>query len=378
MTIINKTIPVGLIIAVTTVLLPASVLADDGPVGGSIPSSIFDTDNDGLISKEEFNSVFTEFDKNADGKLNREEMLKGRRELMDKRYEMLIQQRREMRPGRMGGMMPTFSDCDLNGDGKIPEDEFNQAREKRMIEMKKRGFPMKHMADRPSFSDIDSNGDGVIDEEEFKKHQSERFEKMQKQRDMMWQKRREMHRGMGPGSDMPGPRAFYSDFDLDGDGKVTEKEFNEARAKRIEERKKQGYPMKNIENAPAFSEIDANSDGSISEDELYDMQTKRRQQMLEKRREMMMQERDKMRQSMGSGRGQGRGMGRGMPEFSEFDADGDGKITEKELNLAREKRISERARQGYPMRNAANAPAFSDIDANGDGGITEEEFSRFH
>jgi Ca2+-binding EF-hand superfamily protein len=68
-------------------------------------------------------------------------------------------------------------------------------------------------------------------------------------------------------------------------------------------------------------------------------------------------------------------MGRNRPAFSEYDLNGDGKITEKEFNEARSKRISERAQQGYQMRNLGSAPSFADIDTNGDGEISTEEFA---
>lgn len=78
---------------------------------------------------------------------------------------------------------------------------------------------------------------------------------------------------------------------------------------------------------------------------------------------------------MGQNQGMGKGMGRNRPAFSEYDLNGDGKITEKELNEARSKRISERAQQGYQMRNLGSAPSFADMDANGDGEISTEEFA---
>ena len=78
---------------------------------------------------------------------------------------------------------------------------------------------------------------------------------------------------------------------------------------------------------------------------------------------------------MGQNQGMGKGMGRNRPAFSEYDLNGDGKITEKEFNEARSKRISERAQQGYQMRNLGNAPSFADIDANRDGEISVEEFA---
>lgn len=78
---------------------------------------------------------------------------------------------------------------------------------------------------------------------------------------------------------------------------------------------------------------------------------------------------------MGQNQGMGKGMGRNRPAFSEYDLNGDGKITEKEFNEARSKRISERAQQGYQMRNLGSAPSFADIDTNGDGEISVEEFA---
>ena len=194
MDIIKISVPACLVIAVSGVFLPAGAFAQDNAVRGSIPSSVFDTDSDGSISKQEFNSVFSEFDANADGKLNREEIVRGRREMMDRRYATQRQQNRGMRHHRMGGMMPSFESCDLNGDGRIPEEEFNRAREKRMRYMSEQGRQMMHMADRPTFSQIDSNGDGAIDRDEFRKHQDMRRQQMRKHRDMMREKRREMYR----------------------------------------------------------------------------------------------------------------------------------------------------------------------------------------
>ena len=160
-----------------------------------------------------------------------------------------------------------------------------------------------------------------------------------------------------------GPIPFDA-FDKDGNGLVSEEEFNSVRGQRISTRAAEGRPMSGAAGGSPFSEIDTNADGQLNQDEL----AARRNSQMEKRRNMGMRP--------GGGMGQGRGMGRNMPAFSEFDLDGDGKIPEKEFNEARAKRIGERAKQGYPMRNIANAPPFSDIDINGDGAISEEEFIR--
>ncbi|EHP29883.1 hypothetical protein SMGD1_1359 [Sulfurimonas gotlandica GD1] len=63
-----------------------------------------------------------------------------------------------------------------------------------------------------------------------------------------------------------------------------------------------------------------------------------------------------------------------MPSYSDFDTDGNGKITQKEFNFTQEKRMQKQAESGRMMRNADNAPKFNDIDANADGNIDKEEF----
>ena len=55
-----------------------------------------------------------------------------------------------------------------------------------------------------------------------------------------------------------------SEFDLDGDGKIIESEFNEAHSKRISERAEEGRKMKNLGKSHSFSDIDTNDDGEIS------------------------------------------------------------------------------------------------------------------
>ena len=79
----------------------------------------------------------------------------------------------------MKGQMPTFSDFDLDGDGKIVEQEFDEGHAKKMGEMAAEGRQMKHAADAPGFSGIDTNADGEISKDEFAAHQAEHHQKMQ-------------------------------------------------------------------------------------------------------------------------------------------------------------------------------------------------------
>ena len=161
-----------------------------------------------------------------------------------------------------------------------------------------------------------------------------------------------------------GPIPFEA-YDTNADGYISEQEFNTARGERISKRASEGAPMRGMANAPSFSQFDSNGDGRLSRDELAAGQ---RAQMEQRRG-------TGMGMGMGPGGGAGPGMGRNMPAFSDYDLNGDGKIVEDEFNEARGKRISERAQQGYPMRNIGNAPAFTDIDTNGDGAISAEEFA---
>ena len=153
----------------------------------------------------------------------------------------------------------------------------------------------------------------------------------------------------------------FTTYDKDGNDLISEEEFNAVRGERMATRAAEGRQLRGIAGAPSFSKFDINGDGQLTRGELVDGQ----KAQMEKRREM----------GMGQGRRMSQRMGRNMPNFSEYDLDGDGQIVEKEFSNARIKRIGERAKQGYQMRNLGNAPSFADIDSNGDGQISPDEFA---
>lgn len=85
-----------------------------------------------------------------------------------------------------------------------------------------------------------------------------------------WQERRDMKKGRnqdqrkGAKRNIQGNMPAFADFDLNGDGKITEAEFTEARTVRISQRAQEGRQMRGLTDALSFEELDTNGDGSIS------------------------------------------------------------------------------------------------------------------
>lgn len=201
---------------------------------------------------------------------------------------------------------------------------------------------------------------------------------------------------LAQGAAAPGPTPLAK-FDRNADGVVSETEFNQTRAERIAARSGAGAPMRGLQNAPTFSDIDQNSDGKLTADELSSFHAQR----MGGRRGMgpggmgpggmgpggmgpgaSMGPGGMGPGGMGPGQmggpGQGPGMrrmGGQMPPFSSFEANSDGLISAEELALGRAERIKERSQQGYPMRNLADAPSFEAIDQNDDGRLDRQEFA---
>jgi hypothetical protein len=174
---------------------------------GPMPFEVFDRNGDGSISRQEFETThaqrqqtpnpqgnsarrfydppqFSDFDLNGDDALSPDELAQGQMKRMQQRQMGGAGERTNtpagpgMGPGMGQGMgqgmgpgrgrnMPAFSDFDLNQDGILQRQEFEQARAKRIKERAEQGYMMRNLQNAPPFSSIDANGDGVVSAEEF-------------------------------------------------------------------------------------------------------------------------------------------------------------------------------------------------------------------
>jgi len=64
----------------------------------------------------------------------------------------------------------------------------------------------------------------------------------------------------GMGNNMPA----FGDFDTDGNGEVTQAEFENTQQERIQTKEEAGRMTRNATNAAAFKDIDVNNDGVIN------------------------------------------------------------------------------------------------------------------
>lgn len=76
----------------------------------------------------------------------------------------------------------------------------------------------------------------------------------------------------------PGMMSSFNDFDTNGDGKVTQTEFENTQQARMTKQAESGKMMRNAGNAPAFGDIDTNKDGIIDATEFREHRTTRMQE----------------------------------------------------------------------------------------------------
>jgi Ca2+-binding EF-hand superfamily protein len=106
---------------------------------------------------------------------------------------------------------------------------------------------------------LDLDGSGRISEQELDEVRRRRSEERREAGlPAMRGQRRRGRRGSPPA---------FSDFDLDGDGVVTEQQFRDARTARIAKRVREGGMMRGLVSAPTFSDLDTDGDGRLTPDE---------------------------------------------------------------------------------------------------------------
>ena len=130
-----------------------------------------------------------------------------------------------------------------------------------------------------------------------------------------------------------GPPNFEK-FDTDGDGFISEEEFNTLRSERIAARAAEGRQMKGMANAPAFSSIDSNGDGKLDRDEFTAGRDAHMKAMREKHGGQGHGQGHGQDHGKGMGKGthsHGHGTGQGMPTFGDLDLNGDGCIDAEEF-----------------------------------------------
>jgi len=126
-------------------------------------------------------------------------------------------------------------------------------------------------------------------------------------------------------SHAPPPPPNFEKFDTDGDGFVSEEEFNTMRAERMAARAAEGRQMRGAANAPAFSDIDSNGDGKLDAAEFTAGRDRHMQVMREKHG-------GQGAGGKGAGGGMHGGHGMKMPTFADLDLDGDGCINAEEFS----------------------------------------------
>jgi len=169
-------------------------------------------------------------------------------------------------------------------------------------------------------------------------------EEMQKRMQSMTPEERQKYKPMGQGMGMNNAQGkgigrgqnclknlpTFEEYDLNNDGKITQNELEEARAKRMNEKAKEGKMLRNAANAPAFSEMDKNNDGSLNREEFQLHQTEQ------------MKKWNKANcpgNCLGAGKGQGNGIMKNAPTFAEIDTNKDGMISQEEFAAHQQQRM---------------------------------------
>ncbi|HYN78955.1 MAG TPA: hypothetical protein VES73_14330 [Lamprocystis sp. (in: g-proteobacteria)] len=158
----------------------------------------------------------------------------------------------------------------------------------------------------------------------------------------------------------------FTAYDKDGNGSVSQQEFDNVYAQQIRDRAAAGAPMGGVANTTTFATFDRSGDGQITAAEFSTVQPTLP---------------PTGPGTLGSGPQMGLSDGRGpgregtLPGFTDLDENHDGSLSAAEFNDARANRAVEKSQAGLPLGSLRNAPPFEALDLSGDGRISAEEFS---
>lgn len=130
------------------------------------------------------------------------------------------------------------------------------------------------------------------------------------------------------------PAAAFAEFDADGDGALSQAEFDAGRAAHHAQMAEEGHGMKGMEMAPSFADFDGDGDGSLTSEEFMAGHQTHMQAMRDERHGKMHGQ-GKHKSHHGGGHGEMQGQhagGKAHASFGDIDTDGDGCISEAELD----------------------------------------------
>jgi len=198
-----KKLKISLAVISIVTILPTSIVAKNISVKGPISFSVYDTNNNNLISENEFYEAralrmsqkanqnrpmkkagnapdFNSFDTNNDGSLTKTELLEGQNKQMQRNRENRGSKQKSQINNKnntqgngknMRRNMPTFESYDLNADGYLTQKEIDKARIQRMQTNASQGKILRNSGNQTKFSNIDTNKDGKVDKQEFLSNQ---------------------------------------------------------------------------------------------------------------------------------------------------------------------------------------------------------------